>query len=251
LAHSYNVATARLGLALGLDAVIDTLRRLGIEQQLNPYPSLVLGAVELSPLEVTRMYQTFASGGFRMPLRAISAVLAVDRTPLQRYPLSVQSVIDPAANLLISNAMQYAVREGTGVAIFQTFPQEHFVAGKTGTTDDLRDSWFAGFTDERLGVVWIGRDDNQSTGLTGSSGALLVWRDLFSQFTQAGWTQPAPEGIEYHWIDPVSGLLADAGCADAVQLPFISSSAPLGTAPCKGDESPRPGTFDWFKRLLE
>ncbi len=251
LAHSYNVATARLGLALGIDAVISTLRRLGIEQQLNPYPSLVLGAVELSPLQVTRMYQTFASGGFRMPLRAISAVLAADRTPLQRYPLSVESVIDPAANLLITNAMQYAVREGTGRAIFQAFPKEHFVAGKTGTTDDLRDSWFAGFTDERLGVVWIGRDDNQSTGLTGSSGALLVWRDLFSRFTQAGWTQPGAEGIEYQWIDPATGLLADADCADAVQLPFFNGSAPLETAPCIRKESPRPGTFEWFKGLLE
>jgi penicillin-binding protein 1B len=203
LAHSYNVATARLGLVLGLDSVIATLRRLGIEQHLNPYPSLVLGAVEMSPLQVTGMYQTFASGGFRMPLRAISAV---------RYPLSVESVIDPAENLLVTTAMQFAVREGTARAILPSFPAERFIAGKTGTTDALRDSWFAGFTDERLGVVWIGRDDNQSTGLTGSSGALLVWRDLFSQFNPAGWSQPAAEGIEYQWIDPATGLLADGGC---------------------------------------
>jgi len=251
LAHSYNVATARLGLALGIDAVIGTLRRLGIAQHLNPYPSLVLGAVELSPLQVTQMYQTFASGGFRMPLRAITAVLAADKSPLQRYPLSVQSVIAPAANLLVTSAMQFAVREGTGRAILQSFPAERFVAGKTGTTDDLRDSWFAGFTDERLGVVWIGRDDNQATGLTGSSGALLVWRDLFSQFKPAGWSQPAAEGIEYQWIDPVNGLLADAGCADAVQLPFINGSAPLDTAPCKRGESAAPGTVEWFKGLFK
>jgi len=251
LAHSYNVATARLGLTLGIDAVIGTLRRLGIEQHLNPYPSLVLGAVELSPLQVARMYQTLASGGFRMPLRAISAVLAADKSPLQRYSLSVQSVIDPAADHLVTTAMQYAVREGTGRALLQSFPAERFVAGKTGTTDDLRDSWFAGFTDERLGVVWIGRDDNQATGLTGSSGALLVWRDLFSKFRPAGWSQPAAEGIEYQWIDPANGLLADAGCADAVQLPFINGSAPLETAPCKKGESPSPGTVEWFKGLFE
>ena len=250
LAHSYNVATARLGLALGLDSVIATLRRLGIEQHLNPYPSLVLGAVEMSPLQVTRMYQTYASGGFRMPLRAIFAVLAADTSPLQRYPLSVESVIDPAGNHLVTTAMQFAVREGTARAILPSFPADRFLAGKTGTTDALRDSWFAGFTGERLGVVWIGRDDNQSTGLTGSSGALLVWRDLFSRFNPAGWSQPAAEGIEYQWIDPASGLLADAGCANAVQLPFIEGSAPLQPAPCKKGASPIPGAVEWFKGLF-
>jgi len=205
----------------------------------------------MSPLQVTRMYQTFASGGFRMPLRAISAVLAADTSPLQRYPLSVESVIDPAENHLVTTAMQFAVREGTARAILPSFPAERFIAGKTGTTDGLRDSWFAGFTDERLGVIWIGRDDNQSTGLTGSSGALLVWRDLFSRFNPAGWSQPVAEGIEIQWIDPASGLLADAGCANAVQLPFIRGSAPLQSAPCKTGKSSSPGTVEWFKGLFE
>jgi penicillin-binding protein 1B len=204
----------------------------------------------MSPLQVTRMYQTYASGGFRMPLRAITAVLAADTSPLQRYPLSVESVIDPAENLLVSTAMQFAVREGTARALLPSFPADRFIAGKTGTTDALRDSWFAGFTDERLGVVWIGRDDNQSTGLTGSSGALLVWRDLFSRFNPAGWSQPAAEGIEYQWIDPATGLLADAGCANAVQLPFIDGSAPLESAPCKKGASPIPGAVEWFKGLF-
>jgi penicillin-binding protein 1B len=192
------------------------------------------------------MYQTFASGGFRMPLRAISAVLDADKSPLRRYPLSVESVIDPAENHLVTTAMQFAVREGTGRAISRSFPADHFVAGKTGTTDALRDSWFAGFTDDRLGVVWIGRDDNQSTDLTGSSGALLVWRDLFSRFNPAIWSPPAAEGIEYQWIDPANGLLlADAHCANAVQLPFIKGSAPLEAAPCNK------GAVEWFKGFLE
>ncbi|MGD8631541.1 MAG: penicillin-binding protein 1B, partial [Gammaproteobacteria bacterium] len=178
LAHSYNISTARLGLDLGIDSIAATLRRLGVEQRLNPYPSLVLGAVEMSPLQVAGLYQTFASGGFLTPLRAINAVLAADKTPLQRYSLSVRAVVEPAPAYLVNTAMRYVVREGTGRALYQVLPENWDIAGKTGTTDDLRDSWFAGFSGDHLGVVWIGRDDNASTGLTGSSGALRIWRDL-------------------------------------------------------------------------
>ena len=251
LAHSYNVSTARLGLDLGIDSIIKTLQRLGVEQHLNPYPSLVLGAVEMSPLQVTHMYQTFASGGFRTPVRAINAVLAADKTPLHRYPLRVQSAIKPAPNYLINTAMRFAVREGTGRAIYQSLPDSQDVAGKTGTTDDLRDSWFAGFTGERLGVVWIGRDDNKSSGLTGSSGALRVWRDLFAQFNNTGRVQAAVENIEYQQIDPKSGLLADAGCQDAVQLPFITGSGPVKHAPCFKGGKALPDPVDWFKELFQ
>ena len=251
LAHSYNISTARLGLELGIESVVRTLGRLGVEQRLNPYPSLVLGAVEMSPLQVTAMYQTFASGGFRMPLRAISAVLAADQTPLQSYALKVRAVIDPAPGFLTTTALRHAVREGTGTAIYQVLPASRDVAGKTGTTDDLRDSWFAGFTGDRLGVVWIGRDDNKSTGLTGSSGALRVWRDLFAGFSDSGWVQPVVEAIEYQWIDPATGLLADDGCPDAVQLPFISGSAPLDSAPCARENQALPKAVDWFKELFQ
>jgi penicillin-binding protein 1B len=251
LAHSYNVSTARLGLALGIDSIIMTLRRLGVEQPLNPYPSLVLGAVEMSPLQVAGLYQSFASGGFLTPLRTINAVLAADKTPLQRYALKVRSVIEPGPGYLVTTAMRHAVREGTGRAIYQVLPEDQDVAGKTGTTDDLRDSWFAGFTGDRLGVVWIGRDDNKPTGLTGSSGALRVWRDLFAAFDNPAWVQSAVEDIEYQWIDPASGLFADAGCPDAVQLPFISGSVPQESAPCVQGGRVLPRPVDWFQELFQ
>ncbi|MGB5338039.1 MAG: penicillin-binding protein 1B [Gammaproteobacteria bacterium] len=247
LAQSYNIATARLGLALGIKRVVSTLHRLGIEQQLNPYPSLVLGAVDLSPLEVTGMYQTFASGGFRTPYRAINAVLSVEKSPLNRYPLKLESAVDPVSNYLLTTALRHAVRAGTGRAIYEVLPPGEDVAGKTGTTDDLRDSWFAGFTGDRLGVVWVGRDDNKPTGLTGGTGALRVWRDLFAQFQNPEWVQPALEGIDYQWIDPHTGLLTDAACPDAVQLPFRAGTAPTDISQCGS----RPGAVDWFKELFQ
>jgi penicillin-binding protein 1B len=184
-------------------------------------------------------------------LRAINAVLAADNTPLQRYPLSVQAAVDPAPDYLVTTAMRFAVREGTGRGIYQVLPESQDIAGKTGTTDNLRDSWFAGFSGDRLGVVWIGRDDNQSTGLTGSSGALRIWRDLFMQFRHPGAIQMAVENVEYQWIDPETGLLADADCPDAVQLPFITGSAPEEKAPCVKRKKSLSAPVDWFRELFQ
>jgi len=183
-------------------------------------------------------------------VRAINAVIAADKTPLQNYPLTIQSAVKPAANYLINTAMRFAVREGTGRGIYNSLPASLDVAGKTGTTDDLRDSWFAGFTEDRLGVVWIGRDDNKSSGLTGSSGALRVWSDLFSLFDNSDRAPTSVEGVEYQSIDPVSGLLADSACPDTVQLPFIEGSAPQAFASCARGSRSLPDPVDWFKELF-
>jgi penicillin-binding protein 1B len=251
LAHSYNVATARLGLDLGISTVVSTLQRLGIDAELRPYPSLVLGAAELSPLQVTQMYQTLASGGFRTPLRAIRAVLNADRMPLQSYPLRVTTAVRPAPAYLVTTALRHAVREGTGSALYQVLSPDMDIAGKTGTTDDLRDSWFAGYTGDRLAVVWLGRDDNGPTGLTGSTGALLVWRDLFTRSGAQGPLQSATEGIEYRRIDTATGLLGGDGCQEPVELPFIEGSAPLEMSSCARDVSPLQRPVDWFRELFE
>ena len=113
LASSYNVATARLGLELGVNAVIKTLRRLSVEEPLNPYPSLFLGATDLSPLTVTELYLNFASGGFRVPLRSIREVLDASGEPLQRYELSVERVIDPGPAYLVHRALQMVIEAGS------------------------------------------------------------------------------------------------------------------------------------------
>lgn len=251
LTHSYNVTTARLGLDLGIKSIISTLRRLGVDHDFRALPSLVLGAVDLSPLQVTQMYQTLASGGFRSPLRAIRAVLASDQTPLQSYPLRVEAAVKPEHAYLINTALRRVVTEGTARSLSHVLPAYWDIAGKTGTTNDLRDSWFAGYTADRLGVVWIGRDDNASTGLTGSSGALTVWRDLFSTFGEPAPMLPPGELIEIVWVDPVTGLRADEGCRDAVQLPFVQGSSPQVAAPCAHGGSQIKKSVDWFKELFE
>jgi penicillin-binding protein 1B len=246
LAHSYNVATARLGRALGVDKVIGTLRRLSVHEPLNPYPSLFLGATDMSTLDVSQLYLNFASGGFHVPLRSIREVLDAEGKPLQRYELQVERVIEPAPAYLLNRALQMVVEEGTGRALNQRFSSKLGLAGKTGTTNDLRDSWFAGYDGEKLAVIWMGRDDNQPMGLSGASGAMRVWSDLFAM-TGAVAQQPLkPDLVEWYLVDRDSGGLEDRSCHDTVQLPFIESEAKPTPAPCaKG--SPLRWLPEWLK----
>ncbi|MGB5080622.1 MAG: penicillin-binding protein 1B [Burkholderiales bacterium] len=232
LALSYNAATARLGTDLGVENVLATLRRLGVEREMQPYASTLLGAVDLSPLEVAQMYQTIASGGFRTPLRGIREVTTQDGKPLRRYPLAVEQAFAAEPMYLLTAAMQGVVRDGTAQSLANWLPPETAVAGKTGTTDSQRDAWFAGFTGARLAIVWIGYDDNRAARLSGAAAALPVWGEIMAALAPEPLLLPKPEGIENVLIDPASGLRADAGCPGALELPFAQGSAPAARAPC-------------------
>ena len=249
LVHSYNVASARLGLDLGLNEVLNNARRLGVERELPPHASSLLGAVELAPFEVAQMYQTLASGGFRTPLRAIREVLTGSGQPVQRYALAIEQVFAAGPVYLLTSALQDVVSEGTAAGLKEFLPSSLRLAGKTGTTDELRDSWFAGFSGDRLAVVWVGYDDNRPAGLTGAVGALPVWGELMRKLDPEPLVPPLPEDVERVWIDPATGLRADRDCAGAIELPFLRESAPEETAPCV--QSPGKTFKNWFRRIFE
>jgi penicillin-binding protein 1B len=253
MAHSYNLSTARLGMDLGLDNVIDTLHRLGIERDFNAYPSLLLGAQGLAPLEVAKMYQTMASNGFQMPLRAIRQVTDSTGQELSRYPFELEQTIDNDAMHLLQYMLQETTRTGTARSIYARLPAAINVAGKTGTSDLQRDSWFAGFAGNRLAVVWLGLDNNDPVPFTGSSGALRAWTDYMVNETLDPFIAPAPENIEYLWIDQQTGLLADAQCPGAQQLPFIIGNSPTERADCSFGlgNNPLPILDNWMKRWFQ
>jgi len=232
LAKSYNRATVRLGMGIGLRSVATTLKDLGIEQKVDLFPSLLLGAVALSPMDVTQMYQTLATGGFRAPLRAIREVTDAHGEPLNRYPLNVRQVADSAAVYLVDKTLQEVVAEGTGRSLSRWLPSNLALAGKTGTTDELRDSWFAGFSGDSVAVVWVGRDDNKPAGLTGSRGALQVWGDIMSRIDPAPLVLAMPDDVEMAWVESSTGLRADENCKGAFQFPFVRGSAPTVESSC-------------------
>jgi penicillin-binding protein 1B len=235
LAQSYNAASARLGTEVGIDKVLANVQRLGVERELKPFAATLLGATDMSPFEVAQMYHTMATGGFRTPLKAIREVTLQDGTPVRRYPLAVEQAFAPEPMYLLAAAMQDVVREGTGQGLRNWIPPEIAVAGKTGTTDEQRDAWFAGFTGDRVAVVWLGYDDNRAARLSGAAAALPVWGELVGSLSPESLDIPKPEGIENVLIDPASGLRADFSCSGARELPFAQGSAPSARAPCASE----------------
>lgn len=223
LANSYNLATVRLGLELGLDRVINTLRRGGISTPIAALPSLLLGAIDLSPIEVAQLYQALANGGFSIPLNGIRDVVSGNGRPLRRHDLEMQAVFDPAAVYLTDYLLQRVVEEGTARALTSWLSDAMPVAGKTGTTDDLRDSWFAGFGDGLLAVTWVGRDDNRPMGLSGATGAMRIWAALM----QAARLQPlklqAPANVRF--LDHAQ-LLYRGDCRMLNAVPYIEPNQP-------------------------
>lgn len=226
LAHSYNIPTVRLGQELGLPAVTRTLAHLGIQRPIKPYPALLLGALSLSPLEIAQMYQTLASGGFFSPLRSIRAILDNKGKPVQRYPLTVAQKNDAAAVFLVNTALQEAASMGTARSMYKRLPKQLAAAGKTGTTDDLRDSWFAGFLGNVMAVVWIGRDDNNSIGFSGAEGALQLWTEMMLKINTRPLKLMQPDNVEMAWINMHNLKRSRKECANVKQIPFIMGTAP-------------------------
>ncbi|MDS4026767.1 MAG: penicillin-binding protein 1B [Candidatus Contendobacter sp.] len=267
LARSYNIPAVRVGLDMDVIKVVEMLQRLGFSHPLKPYPSLLLGALNASPFEITQVYATIASGGFRIPLRAIREVTDATGKSLQHYAMDVVKVVEPGPVYLVTNGMQQVVKAGTASAMKSKLSPDLNIAGKTGTTDDYRDSWFAGFSGDRLTVVWLGRDDNKPTGLSGASGALRVWMDLMAGLKLEPLDTPPPADVEEISVEPRSGLRVSEGCRRGEAVPFLVGSEPRGSTSCAPAaphrSRPKPpaddgdsdgngdGMSNFFQRLME
>jgi len=255
LENSFNLATVHLGMELGLDSVLTTLQELGIQQTPEPYPSLLLGAISLSPFDVCQMFQTIAAGGFYTPLRAISSVMAADHSLLTRYSISVEQRFSPATIFLLTHAMQRVTSEGTGKSLLDSPLGRLMIAGKTGTSDQLRDSWFAGFTGDHLALVWLGRDDNGPINLSGSSGALQVWKNIMENVPNNQLELIEPPGIAWQKIETVTFANSSLGSRATTVLPFLAGTEPFRQPPPLLDTAPlerkAQGLFDKIHRWLQ
>ncbi|HEY0939045.1 MAG TPA: penicillin-binding protein 1B [Steroidobacter sp.] len=225
LAQSLNLATVHLGLEVGLPKVTREFVALGLEREPPKLPSVLLGSLDVSPLEVAQLYNAFANGGFSTPLRAVRAVVDAQGEPLKSFALEVTPVASPDAVYQVNRMMVEVMQHGSGRGARAILPPQLVVAGKSGTSSDYRDSWFAGFSGSHLAVVWIGHDDNTPTGLTGSSGSLPVWSRLMASLGTTSWSAPLPESLEETWIEFPTGLAARPDCGEEP----IPIAVPKGT----------------------
>ena len=231
LAHSWNIASIRLGLAVGLPRIKSFLESFGLTN-VNPGPSLLIGAIDLAPLQVAQLYQYLAADGHALPPLAVSGVVDGNGRTIKRYQVQGGNGEYQDAVHLTTWAMQQVALRGTASAIGSSGLAWLHAAGKTGTSNDTRDSWFAGFTGEHLAVFWMGRDDNKSTGLFGATGALRAWRELFAKLpTQPLYAAPAA-GLEMAWINPADGKRTESQCEGALQVPVIAGTLSSDTEGC-------------------
>jgi penicillin-binding protein 1B len=225
LAQSLNLATVHLGMDVGLPKVTQEFKTLGLQTEPPQLPSVLLGSLDVSPFEVAQLYNAFASGGFNTPLRAVRAVLDAQGKPLKSFALEVTPVATQQAMYQVNQMLVQVMERGTGAAARATLPSGLVVAGKSGTSSDYRDSWFAGFSGSHLTVVWIGYDDNTPTGLTGSSGSLMVWSRVMANIDTTPLTLSMPEGLQETTIEFMTGYAAKPGCGEEL----INIAVPQGT----------------------
>lgn len=228
LEESYNVATARLALQTGLDEIIATARRLGITTPLEPVPSLALGAFEVTPLEMAEVYATLAQGGVRPPVHALTAVIDRGGWMVQGLALPApERVLSAQSTYLLTSLLQGVLDRGTG-ASSRTQGLRDAMAGKTGTSNDRRDNWFAGYAPELAAVVWVGYDDNAPTRMSGARAALPIWtRYAVAVRPPGGYSNfRMPPGVTTAVIDPESGELATDDCPRVVTEVFLDGQVP-------------------------
>ena len=218
LSESLNLATVTVGIDTGVIKVAELLKRLGADEQPAAYPSLLLGAVELSPIEVAQVYSTLANNGFHTPLRAVRSVIDEAGQPLQHYPIQISQSANPADTYQLNEGLVSVIDRGTGRSARSVLPAGLVAAGKTGTSDGFRDSWFAGFTGDHVAVVWAGYDDNSPTGLTGGSGALKIWSAIIANLGSSSYAPAMPASLKNRWIEYDTGRVSRARCKDVVEL---------------------------------
>lgn len=232
LVKSYNQANVRLGLNVGVEKMLQQLRRMGVEQPIAAYPSVLLGAVEMSPLQVNQVYQTIAGNGFYSPLSIVRQVTEANGQLLSHFPFAVRQAASNDSIYLLQHEMRLVASEGTARGVYRYLPKQQKVAAKTGTTNDQKDSWFAGFSGQHVATVWLGREDANPTPLTGAGGALNVWGQLMQNLAYVNYADIKPQSIDYYHLNASTGEAIPDNCPNGVLLPMLKTSAPTFITTC-------------------
>ncbi len=245
LVYSLNVPTINLGMSIGLDSVADAIKALGYQQKIQMRPSVLLGAINMSPLEINQLYLAIASKGYYQKTHTITHILSSKNETLwEKEQLSEQRLSSNAAYLL-DYALAQVAQKGTARSLTWRLNNKK-VAGKTGTSNALRDSWFIGYDNKHLVTTWLGKDNNKPTGLTGSSGALPLFADFMKKQGVVELAEEKPDGIVMTLFEQQTGNAVTDDCANTVSYPAVGA----GIVTSKQCLEEKVDQRSWFEKVF-
>ena len=247
LVSSLNIPTVNLGMKLGLDNVAQAIHLLGYEDDIVTRPSMLLGALNMSPMEINQLYIAIANQGVAEKSHAIERVVSARGETLWQFQPLNQQIISSQAAYLLDYALNKVTTSGTAKSLTWRLSGKS-VAGKTGTTNDQRDSWFIGYDNELLVTTWLGRDDNKPTQLTGSSGALVLFADFMNKVGAVSRQSQVPENIELVNFDNNNGRAVVEKCQQSQVLPAVTTGMIYETQ-CEQSPS-RVKKKSWLEKLF-
>ncbi|MFQ3311065.1 MAG: penicillin-binding protein 1B [Colwellia sp.] len=220
LVYSLNIPTINLGMSLGLTSVADVIKTLGYQHHLQMRPSVLLGAINMSPLQINQLYLTIANKGYYQKSHTITKILSSKNEMLWQKEKIPEQRLSSQAAYLLDYALEQVTQVGTARSLTWRLNNKK-VAGKTGTSNALRDSWFVGYDNKHLITTWLGKDNNKPTGLTGSSGALALFADFIKRQGVVNKIENKPEGIEVTLFEQQTGNAVTQECANTVIYPAV------------------------------
>jgi len=245
LVNSLNIPTVNLGMTLGLENVSNAIHLLGFEEDIVMRPSMLLGAINMSPLQINQMYLTLANQGFAEQAHVINNISSSKGETLWQFEANNVQVISTNATYLMNYALTKVTETGTAKSLSWRL-KNHKVAGKTGTSNDLRDSWFVGYDNSHLVTTWLGKDDNKSTGLTGSSGALVLFADFIKKQGVVNKKYRKPDEIAMTLFEKKTGHAVTSQCDNTINYPAISAGIIMQESCLKEKVDDR----SWFEKLF-
>lgn len=245
LVKSLNIPTVNLGMSLGLENVADAIHLLGFEEDIITRPSMLLGSINMSPMQINQLYLPFANHGELAPVHAINKVVSSYGETLWQVESDFTRVISKDVSYLMDYALMQVAVSGTAKSLSWRL-KSNKVAGKTGTSNDLRDSWFIGFDEKNLVTTWVGKDNNKSTGLTGSSGALLLFSDYIKKQGVVDKVNNPPETIAMTVFESKTGNVVTSNCANTQMYPAVLAGISISNE-CLQEKA---GAVSWFKKLF-
>ncbi len=248
LVKSLNIPTVNLGMAIGLTNIADIIHLLGFDEDITLRPSMLLGAINMSPYQVNQLYLPFANQGYFVNSHVVDKIVSAQGETLYRHQIPNTPYFSEQASYLTDFALTHVTTDGTAKSLTWRL-KNHVVAGKTGTTNDQRDSWFVGYDNKHLVTVWLGRDDNQATEFTGSSGALTLFAEFMSHYGVIDKESEIPDGIEAVSFERKTGYPMAVDCQNTVDYPAVKTGLAYQYSCSKGAAKPKKEP-SWFEKLF-